>query len=121
MTHAPAPTTGAVVSEHTTASAIGAAILADGGNAVDALIGTVLAVGTLCPYHSCIGGGGFAIVHKGGEWDVVDFRSCAPVRPTTLLSGVLEWWGGSERGGEGWRGRKGRGCGGTEWANELTN
>lgn len=75
------PTTGAVISEHTTASAIGASILQSGGNAVDALIATVFAVGTLCPYHSCVGGGGFAIVHKegGGGWDVVDFRSCAPV------------------------------------------
>lgn len=109
MTKPITPTTGgAIVSEHTTASEIGANILRAGGNAVDALIATVIAVGTLCPYHSCIGGGGFALVHKAGEWDVIDFRSCAPVRPTLALAqphstdGILseEWQRGGERRGE---------------------
>lgn len=102
MTNPPhSPTQGAVVSEHTTASAIGASILQAGGTAADALIATVFAVGTLCPYHSCIGGGGFAIVHtEGGGWDVVDFRSCAPVSPRA--SGGAS----GERGG----GRGGRSC-----------
>ncbi|CAK9783960.1 gamma-glutamyltranspeptidase [Cutaneotrichosporon oleaginosum] len=80
MTHT--PTTGAVVCEHTTASAIGANILAAGGNAVDALIAVVLAVGTLAPYHSCIGGGGFVLVRTPDKWDVIDFRSCAPAATT---------------------------------------
>lgn len=71
---------GAVVSEHTKASEIGASILAAGGNAVDAAIATTIAVHTLCPYHSCIGGGGFAIIHKtSGEVETLDFRQCAPV------------------------------------------
>lgn len=70
---------GAVVSEHVRASEIGAQILRDGGNAVDAAIATTIAVHTLCPYHSCIGGGGFAIVRKGQEVDSLDFRQCAPV------------------------------------------
>ncbi|BEI79502.1 hypothetical protein CcaverHIS002_0100310 [Cutaneotrichosporon cavernicola] len=80
MTHT--PTTGAVVCEHTTASAIGAEILKAGGNAVDALIAAVLAVGVLSPYHSCIGGGGFVLVRTPEKWDVIDFRSCAPAATT---------------------------------------
>jgi gamma-glutamyltranspeptidase/glutathione hydrolase len=73
---------GAIASEHSTASQIGAAILAAGGNAVDAAIATTLAVGTLNPYHSCIGGGGFAIVlpESGGQVESIDFRVTAPVR-----------------------------------------
>ncbi len=74
------PRAGAVVSEQVKASEIGTNILAQGGNAVDALVATCIAVNTLCPYHSDIGGGGFAIVRKKeGGYESYDFRHTAPV------------------------------------------
>lgn len=77
------PTPGAIASEHGSASQVGAATLARGGNAVDAAVTTTLAVHLLCPYHSCIGGSGFALVREPGpagkaEHHYVDFRGTAP-------------------------------------------
>ncbi|KIY53901.1 gamma-glutamyltranspeptidase [Fistulina hepatica ATCC 64428] len=70
---------GAIVCELDTASEIGAQVLRDGGNAADALIASVLAVGTLACYHSGIGGGGFALVRRpDGQYECLDFRSAAP-------------------------------------------
>jgi gamma-glutamyltranspeptidase/glutathione hydrolase len=72
---------GAVVSEQQRASDIGTAILAEGGNAVDAIIATIIAVNTLAPFHSDLGGGGFAIVRTAdGQYEGLDFRHTAPVR-----------------------------------------
>jgi gamma-glutamyltranspeptidase/glutathione hydrolase len=71
---------GAVCSEHRTASKIGTDMLAAGGSAADAMIATVLAINTLCPYHSDLGGGGFAIVRTNkGAYEALDFRQTAPV------------------------------------------
>lgn len=73
---------GCVVSEHTTATDIGISMFAAGGNAIDAVVATILAVGTLCPYHSDIGGSGFALVRTpDGEHHALGFRGCAPVYP----------------------------------------
>ncbi|WRT64127.1 gamma-glutamyltransferase [Kwoniella shivajii] len=70
---------GAVTSESTIASSIGTLILSKGGNAVDAIIATVLAINTLCPYHSDIGGGGFAIIRtEKGDYKSLNFRHKAP-------------------------------------------
>ncbi|MBZ0234931.1 MAG: gamma-glutamyltransferase, partial [Deltaproteobacteria bacterium] len=62
------------------ASRIGADVLAEGGNAVDAAVATALALGVVNPASSGLGGGGFALV-----WDaaaetlhVYDFREVAP-------------------------------------------
>lgn len=71
---------GCVVSEHTTATDIGISMFEKGGNAIDAVVATILAVGTLCPYHSDIGGSGFALVRTpDGEHHALSFRGCAPV------------------------------------------
>ncbi|WVF70603.1 gamma-glutamyltransferase [Kwoniella sp. CBS 6097] len=70
---------GAVTSEQTRASEIGTTILSAGGNAGDAIIATVIAINTLAPYHSDIGGGGFAIIRTSeGDHEVLDFRHAAP-------------------------------------------
>ncbi|WWD17920.1 gamma-glutamyltransferase [Kwoniella shandongensis] len=70
---------GAVASEQRRASEVGTSILAAGGNAADAIIATILTVNTLAPYHSDIGGGGFAIIRdKEGRYDSLDFRHTAP-------------------------------------------
>ena len=77
---------GAVTSEHVLASQIGVDLLKAGGNAADAIVAAVLATNTLCPYHSDIGGGGFALIRSSaGEYEVCDFRHTAPVREGRLL------------------------------------
>ncbi|KAL0252796.1 gamma-glutamyltransferase [Cryptococcus tetragattii IND107] len=79
---------GAVTSEQIRASDIGTTILKAGGSAADAIIATIIAVNTLSPYHSDIGGGGFAIVKQPGDSGQVkclDFRQCAPEGATPEL------------------------------------
>lgn len=72
---------GAVVSENVLATAVGIRILARGGNAVDAIIATTIAVNTTSPYHSDLGGGGFALLRTPtGEFQSLNFRSMSPVR-----------------------------------------
>ncbi|RDA86437.1 hypothetical protein CP532_3625 [Ophiocordyceps camponoti-leonardi (nom. inval.)] len=70
---------GAVVSEASECSYIGRDLLARGGNAVDAAVGTTFCVGVIALYHSGIGGGGFALVRdERGRYEAVDFRETAP-------------------------------------------
>ncbi|RCI14490.1 hypothetical protein L249_6097 [Ophiocordyceps polyrhachis-furcata BCC 54312] len=70
---------GAVVSEASECSYIGKDLLARGGNAVDAAVGTTFCVGVIALYHSGIGGGGFALVRdERGRYEAVDFRETAP-------------------------------------------
>lgn len=80
--HAPPLTTraGAVAADDPTASAVGAAVLADGGSAADAAVATALALGVVNPTSSGIGGGGFAIVFDAatGTTTAYDFREVAP-------------------------------------------
>ena len=70
---------GAVASEKETCSQIGIDLLKQGGNAADAIVGTVFCVGVLGMYHSGIGGGGFMIVRgSNGSYEFIDFRETAP-------------------------------------------
>ncbi|KAK8133370.1 hypothetical protein PG984_005382 [Apiospora sp. TS-2023a] len=72
-------TKGAVASESKTCSQIGMDLLARGGNAVDAWVGTQLCVGVIGMHHSGIGGGGFALVRDAeGKHTVIDYRESAP-------------------------------------------
>ena len=75
-----AGTRGVVASQHVVASRIGAAVLAEGGNAVDAAVTAGLAIGTIEPGMSGIGGGGFMQVAPAGEETIhtVDFGMIAP-------------------------------------------
>lgn len=73
------PSLGAVASESTVCSKIGIDMLEQGGNAIDALVGTVFCVGVIGMYHSGIGGGGFMLVRDAdGGFEFVDFRETAP-------------------------------------------
>ncbi|KAJ3973558.1 gamma-glutamyltranspeptidase [Lentinula raphanica] len=55
-------------------------------SAIDAIIATTLAVGTVASYHSGIGGGGFAIVRQpDGGYRSIDFRSAAPAALTSAM------------------------------------
>ena len=58
---------GMVASQHRRASAIGAKVLSDGGNAVDAAVATGLAIGGMEPWMSGSGGGGFFLVYIAAE------------------------------------------------------
>jgi gamma-glutamyltranspeptidase/glutathione hydrolase len=73
------PKLGAVASENSICSRIGTRLLEDGGNAVDALVGTVFCIGVTGMYHSGIGGGGFLLLRApNGTYEFVDFRETAP-------------------------------------------
>ncbi|KAL3953267.1 hypothetical protein ACCO45_013210 [Purpureocillium lilacinum] len=73
------PKLGAVASEAGICSRIGTRLLEDGGNAVDAVVGTVFCIGTVAMYHSGIGGGGFMLLRtSNGTYEFVDFRETAP-------------------------------------------
>ena len=71
---------GVVASQHYAASEVGARVLAAGGNAVDAAVATGLAIGTVEPWMSGLGGGGFMVVQRAGEAEaqVIDFAMVAP-------------------------------------------
>ncbi|KAI0598645.1 gamma-glutamyltranspeptidase [Biscogniauxia sp. FL1348] len=70
---------GAVACESKICSQIGIDLLAQGGNAVDAFIGTQLCVGVTAMYHSGIGGGGFSLIRdQTGSYTVIDYRETAP-------------------------------------------
>lgn len=73
------PKLGAVASESSVCSRIGVDLLKDGGNAADALVGTVFCVGVIGMMHSGIGGGGFMLVRApNGSYEFIDFREVAP-------------------------------------------
>ena len=72
-----------VVSDSKIASRVGAQILRDGGNAVDAAIATGFALAVTLPAAGNIGGGGFMLVRMAdGRAVALDFREMAPKAAT---------------------------------------
>ena len=71
---------GIVVAQHRRAAEVGAAILARGGDAVDAAIATSFALGVVEPWMSGIGGGGAMVLWRAREQraSVIDFGMRAP-------------------------------------------
>lgn len=71
---------GLVASQHHVASDIGARVLAEGGNAVDAAVSAGLAIGVVEPWMSGLGGGGCMLVYLARERAAyaVDFGMRAP-------------------------------------------
>ncbi len=68
-----------VVSVHQDASKVGADIMRQGGNAVDAAVATGFALAVVHPAAGNIGGGGFMLLRKAdGETHFLDFREKAP-------------------------------------------
>jgi gamma-glutamyltranspeptidase / glutathione hydrolase len=76
--------TGMVSSQDRRAAQIGAHILAEGGNAVDAAVAVGFALAVALPRAGNIGGGGFMIVYDAGsgETTTIDYRETAPLGAT---------------------------------------
>ena len=70
---------GMVVSQNFIASQVGADVLWDGGNAIDAAIATSFALAVVHPTAGNIGGGGFIVFRDAtGRATTFDFRETAP-------------------------------------------
>lgn len=77
---------GMVVSEHHIASQVGAEILEQGGNAIDASIATAFALAVVFPQAGNIGGGGFLVfMNNEGFSTTIDFREKAPLAATPTM------------------------------------
>ena len=75
---------GMVASQNATASRIGAEVLAEGGNAVDAAIAVGFALAVTLPRAGNIGGGGFMLAYlaEDDESVAIDYREKAPPAAT---------------------------------------
>ena len=73
-------TTGIVTARSDIAADVGAQVLADGGNAVDAAIAVGFSLAVTLPRAGNIGGGGFMLVYdsESGQTTVIDYREMAP-------------------------------------------
>ena len=80
---------GLVVAQEKIAARIGADILRQGGNAVDATVATGFAMAVTYPRAGNIGGGGFMVIHLAGrnEEVAIDYRETAPaeMKPDSFL------------------------------------
>ena len=73
-------TTGIVTARRDIAADVGARVLADGGNAVDAAVAVGFSLAVTLPRAGNIGGGGFMLVYdsESGQTTVIDYREMAP-------------------------------------------
>ncbi|HEY0908603.1 MAG TPA: gamma-glutamyltransferase, partial [Bradyrhizobium sp.] len=71
---------GIVAAQSRKAAEIGAAVLAAGGDCVDAVVATTFALGVLEPWMSGIGGGGAMVLYRSREnrYEVIDYGMRAP-------------------------------------------
>jgi len=85
---------GMVVSASAIASEVGARVLREGGNAVDAAIATGFALAVTYPTAGNIGGGGFMVIRfPDGRVTSFDFREKAPLKahPNMFLDSAGEY------------------------------
>ena len=70
---------GIVAAQHRVAAQAGAAVLAQGGDCVDAVVATSFALGAVEPWMSGIGGGGAMVLYRAKEqrYEVIDFGMCS--------------------------------------------
>lgn len=70
---------GAVAADEPRCSEVGAAVLREGGSAVDATVAAALCLGVTHPHSSGVGGGAFMVIHlANGTSEVIEFREEAP-------------------------------------------
>ena len=71
---------GIVSAQSRKAAEVGAQVLAEGGDCVDAVVATSFALGVLEPWMSGIGGGGAMVLYRAREdrYEVIDFGMLAP-------------------------------------------
>jgi gamma-glutamyltranspeptidase / glutathione hydrolase len=69
---------GAVAAPESVAAEVGARVLRDGGNAVDAAVAVQFALAVTYPRAGNLGGGGFLLVHTDSGDVAVDYRETAP-------------------------------------------
>lgn len=81
---------GVVVAEKKLAAEIGAKILRQGGNAIDAAVAVGYALAVIDPCCGNLGGGGFMTIHlANGENSFINFRERAPLAASpTLFQGA---------------------------------
>lgn len=78
---------GMVASEDVLATRIGAEVLHQGGNAVDAAVAVAFALAVTHPVAGSLGGGGFMLARlKDGTVHALDFRERAPAHATVSLN-----------------------------------
>jgi len=82
--HAVAAEHGMVVAQEKIGAQIGADILRQGGNAVDAAVATGFAMAVTYPRAGNIGGGGFMVIHSRDRQEdtTIDYRETAPAAMT---------------------------------------
>jgi gamma-glutamyltranspeptidase / glutathione hydrolase len=77
---------GMVVSAQHYASEVGAGILVQGGNAIDAAVAVGYALAVVDPCCGNLGGGGFMTIHlKNGRDTFINFRETAPAAATAAM------------------------------------
>lgn len=77
---------GMVISQTEIASRVGADVMKDGGNAIDAAVATAFALAVTHPSAGNIGGGGFLVYRPSiGEPITYDFREMAPAKATDTM------------------------------------
>jgi gamma-glutamyltranspeptidase/glutathione hydrolase len=84
LTHAVTAPHGMVVAQEQLAARIGAEILKQGGNAVDAAVAVGFALAVTYPRAGNLGGGGFMVIHLAKEQRniAIDYREVAPAATT---------------------------------------
>jgi gamma-glutamyltranspeptidase/glutathione hydrolase len=73
---------GVVAAQSAGAAAVGAEILAEGGNAIDAAVATAMALCITEPWMSGLGGCGYLVTYQAasGAVEVIDFSTTAPTK-----------------------------------------
>jgi gamma-glutamyltranspeptidase / glutathione hydrolase len=88
---------GCVASPHHLATAAGQAVLADGGNAVDAAVAANLVLSVVTPYHCGIGGDLLAIVWDGEATGITSIgRAPSGATPEAIRTAIDEGYGDPE-------------------------